>query len=283
VRRALHALEVAGRTQAHQVVANLEPVWIEGDESRIDQIITNLVTNALKYTPAGGRITVTTRAGEGQAVLEVSDTGVGLSREALGQVFELFYQVNETLDRAQGGLGIGLTLVKRLAELHGGSIHAESEGPSRGSTFTLRLPRLTVVEPARPVQLAAALPLRRVLVVEDHADTREAVRALLEAEGHTVFEAEDGTTGLERARSLRPDVVLVDIGLPGQDGYAVAQALRSTEEGRGMLLVAVTGYGQPEDRLHAVQAGFDEHLVKPMDIGRLRELLARMASMAHAS
>jgi len=283
VRRALTALEVSGRTQSHQVMADVEPVWTEGDEGRIDQIITNLVSNALKYTPAGGRVTVTTRASGEQALLEVSDTGVGLSREALGRVFELFYQVNETLERAQGGLGIGLTLVKRLAELHGGSIHAESAGPSRGSTFTLRLPRLTVVEPARPARPAAALPSRRVLVVEDHADTREAVRALLETEGHTVFEAEDGTTGLERARSLRPDAVILDIGLPGQDGYSVARALRSSEEGRDMLLVAVTGYGQQEDRLHALQAGFDEHLVKPMDIGRLRALLARRASLSHAS
>ncbi|HYH96359.1 ATP-binding protein [Hyalangium sp.] len=283
VRRAITALELSGRTHAHQVVAEVEPVWTEGDEGRIDQIITNLVSNALKYTPAGGRVIVTTRASGEQAVLEVSDTGVGLSREALGRVFELFYQVSETLDRAQGGLGIGLTLVKRLAELHGGSILAESAGPSRGSTFTLSLPRLATVELTRPAWAAAALPSRRVLVVEDHSDTREAVRALLEAEGHTVFEAEDGCSGLERARSLRPDAIIMDIGLPGQDGYSVARALRSTEEGRGMLLVAVTGYGQQEDRLHALQAGFDEHLVKPMDIGRLRELLSRRESGVRAA
>ncbi|MDY7227196.1 ATP-binding protein [Hyalangium rubrum] len=284
VRRAIATLEVAGRTQGHQLVVEVEPLWLEADESRLEQLITNLVTNALKYTPAGGRITVTTREHGRQAELRVSDTGVGLSAEALPRVFELFFQADHTLDRAQGGLGIGLTLVQRLVELHGGTIRAESAGLGHGCTFTVCLPRLATEEVARlPVAPAARSLGRRVLVVEDHEDTREAVRALLEAEGHVVFEAEDGTSGLEKARHLRPDAILLDIGLPGQDGYTVARALRATQEGQGVLLVAVTGYGQPEDRRQALQAGFDEHLVKPVDIGRLRELLAQKATRLQAS
>ncbi|WP_164016625.1 ATP-binding protein [Pyxidicoccus trucidator] len=275
VRRAMAALESSGRTQAHRLEVDVQSTWLEGDESRLGQVVTNLVSNALKYTPEGGRVSVRTRVEGEDVVLEVSDTGVGLPPEVLPRVFELFFQADRSLDRSQGGLGVGLTLVKRLVELHGGTVRARSEGASRGSTFTVRLPRGAAREAPQP-RVAEVLPGvgRRLLLVEDHADSRHLVRQLLEADGHTVFEAEDGLSGLAKARELRPDVVLLDIGLPGLDGYGVARALRDTEEGRGLLLIALTGYGLQEDRARALQAGFDEHLVKPVDIVRLREALA---------
>ncbi|NVI97629.1 response regulator [Myxococcus sp. AM009] len=274
VRRAVAALESSGRTQAHQVEVEAPRAWLEGDASRLEQVVTNLVSNALKYTPHGGRVRVVTREEPGHVVLEVSDTGDGLSPDLQERVFELFFQAERTLDRAQGGLGIGLTLVKRLVELHGGSVRAHSDGLAKGSTFTVRLPR-GQVEQAPVLQDAPVAPAsgRHVLLVDDHTDSRQLVRELLEMEGHTVSEAEDGPSGLARARELRPEVVLLDIGLPGLDGYEVARALRSTDEGRDLVLIAVTGYGLEEDRRRALEAGFDEHLVKPVDLARLRELL----------
>ncbi|NOJ80689.1 hybrid sensor histidine kinase/response regulator [Myxococcus xanthus] len=286
VRRAVAALESSGRTQAHQVEVEAPRAWLEGDASRLEQVVTNLVSNALKYTPPGGRIRVVTREEPGHVVLEVSDTGDGLSPELQERVFELFFQAERTLDRAQGGLGIGLTLVKRLVELHGGSVCARSDGLKKGSTFTVRLPR-GQVEQAPRLQDApmAPAPGRHVLLVDDHADSRQLVRELLELDGHTVSEAEDGPSGLARARELRPEVVLLDIGLPGLDGYEVARALRSTDEGRELMLIAVTGYGLADDRRRALEAGFDEHLVKPVDFTRLRELLLprKRAVPAHST
>ncbi|QDF04611.1 hybrid sensor histidine kinase/response regulator [Myxococcus xanthus] len=286
VRRAVAALESSGRTQAHQVEVEAPRAWLEGDASRLEQVVTNLVSNALKYTPPGGRIRVVTREEPGHVVLEVSDTGDGLSPELQDRVFELFFQAERTLDRAQGGLGIGLTLVKRLVELHGGSVRAQSDGLAKGSTFTVRLPR-GQAEQAPRLQDAPMAPAsgRHVLLVDDHTDSRQLVRELLELEGHTVSEAEDGPSGLARARELRPEVVLLDIGLPGLDGYEVARALRSTDEGRDLLLIAVTGYGLEEDRRRALEAGFDEHLVKPVDLTRLRELLRprKRAAPAHST
>ncbi|MFP2933060.1 ATP-binding protein [Pyxidicoccus sp. 3LG] len=274
VRRAVAALESSGRTQAHQVEVDLEPAWLDGDESRLGQVVTNLVSNALKYTPDGGRVRVRVRAEAEHGMLEVTDTGMGLTPEVLPRVFELFFQADHTLDRSQGGLGVGLTLVKRLVELHGGTVQARSEGASHGSTFTVRLPRGAVVTLSQARTGAVApVPGRRILLVEDHVDSRHVVRELLEEDGHTVFEAEDGPSGLTKARELRPDVVLLDIGLPGLDGYEVARTLRASEHGRGPLLIAVTGYGQREDRARAMQAGFDEHLVKPVDLARLRQAL----------
>ncbi|AKQ66965.1 Chemotaxis protein methyltransferase CheR [Myxococcus hansupus] len=274
VRRAVAALESSGKTQAHRVELDVTPAWLQGDPSRLEQVASNLVSNALKYTPPGGLVRVVTREESGQVVLEVSDTGDGLSLELQERVFELFFQAERTLDRAQGGLGIGLTLVKRLVELHGGTVRARSEGVSKGSTFTVRLPRGHVEQtPAPAVSAPEASTGRHVLLVDDHEDSRLLVRELLELEGHTVSEAADGPSGLQTARSLRPDIVLLDIGLPGMDGYEVARALRGTEEGRGLVLIAVTGYGLEEDRRKALDAGFDEHLVKPVDLTRLRELL----------
>jgi CheY-like chemotaxis protein len=242
----------------------------------LEQVVTNLLANAVKYTPAGGEITVSVRRDGDHAVLAVRDTGVGIRPELLPRVLDLFVQSDRSLERSGGGLGIGLSLVRQLVELHGGTVEAASAGPGRGSTFTVRLPVLAAPadadDAARP---AVAGPPRRVLVIEDNDDAREMLRNLLRLFGHEVHEACDGAVGLEEARRLRPDAALIDIGLPGMDGYEVARRIRADLP--GARLVALTGYGQPEDRERALAAGFDVHLVKPVDPDQLQRLLAARA------
>jgi CheY-like chemotaxis protein len=233
------------------------------------------VDNAVKYTPSRGRIRVSVRPVEGHAILRVEDDGIGMSPELLDRVFDLFVQGDRTLERASGGLGIGLMLVRRLVELHGGTVEAASEGPGQGSTFTVRLPsRLAPVAPSRH---EAALPesrvRRRLLVVEDDRDVRESLRTMLELTGHEVHAAEDGPSGLAAIRRLAPDIALVDIGLPGLDGYEVARRVRAEPGGAKPVLVALTGYGSAEDRERAHEAGFDLHLVKPITSDQLARIL----------
>jgi PAS domain S-box-containing protein len=266
----------ARASPGHRITAALEPVWIEGDETRIEQIIGNLVTNAIKYTPEGGSISVKVRPEGEHALLIVQDTGIGIPGDMLLRIFDLFTQGHRELDRSQGGLGIGLTLVKRLVELHGGSIDAASDGPGYGSTFTVRLARIpapALAVPAAPAPPAARAS-RRVLIVEDNADSREMLRAIVELAGHEVEVAGDGPKGVESALTIRPQVALVDVGLPGFDGYEVARRIRATEPGRDMVLLALTGYGQDADRRAAMDAGFDHHLVKPVEAAVLLGLLA---------
>jgi PAS domain S-box-containing protein len=275
VARCLTSLANSGRTSAHDVELVTEPAWVDADETRIEQIVTNLVENAARYTEAGGRIRVRVAADGPDALIEVSDTGVGISPELLPHVFELFVQGQRPLDRTGGGLGLGLPLVRRLTELHGGTVHAESSGPGQGAAFRVRMPRR---EPPAGQELepaaAPATPRRlRIVLVEDNPDGREMLRAFLELDGHEVHEAADGPSGLERAFSLRPDAVIIDIGLPGLDGYELARRLRATEAGRASWLVALTGYGQPQDRRQAEAAGFDVHLVKPISPERVRSAL----------
>jgi len=252
-------------------------VWIEADETRIEQILNNLLGNAVKFTPAGGRVTVAVEARDGLAVLRVEDTGAGVSAELLPRIFDLFVQGQTALHRPAPGLGIGLTLVKRLVDLHGGRIEAASEGPGRGSVFTVRFP---LRQAPRAEGAAAAAPgggrvRRRVLIVEDHDDARDMLRHLLEQIGHEVHEAADGLSGLERAFALKPDAAVIDIGLPELDGYEVARRLRAA--GRAdLLLVAVTGYGQSGDRQRSAEAGFDAHLTKPVDPVALEALLRNL-------
>jgi signal transduction histidine kinase len=280
VRDSLGVLEQEGKTERHEVRVIAEPALVDGDPTRLEQVVRNLLDNALKYTPPGGRVSVTVGRDGEDAVLRVSDTGAGIPAEVLPRVFDLFVQAERSIDRSMGGLGLGLTLVKRLVELHGGSVFAWSAGPDQGSEFVIRLPIL--LEADEPAESAApsvaAGPELRVLVVEDNRDAREGLRMLLEAWGHRVEEAGDGQRGLELALGSLPDVALIDVGLPVLDGYQVAQAIRRAPGGERLLLVAVTGYGQPEDARRAREAGFDAHLVKPIDPDELRRLLQPRAA-----
>jgi signal transduction histidine kinase len=276
-RRALETFEANGATSRHGVTLAAESVWVDGDETRLEQIINNLLTNALKFTPDGGRVAISVTGEDGgAAVLRVRDSGVGISADRLPRVFDLFFQGEATLSRSQGGLGIGLTLVKRLAELHGGSVSVASDGPGRGSVFTVRLPGIPA-RPATPSGLSDGRgdALLRVLLIEDNADSREMLKAALEMSGHTVYDVSDGRQGLEAADRWGPDVAVIDIGLPGVDGYEVGRRLRRLPGGEKLFLVALTGYGQPADRQRSEEAGFDVHLVKPIEPGRLERVLTR--------
>jgi signal transduction histidine kinase len=276
VRGCVATLAQAGKTRGHEIALAVEPAWVEGDETRLQQVITNLVLNAVKFTPPGGSITAGVRA-EGDTVrLWVQDTGVGIAADVLPRVFDAFVQGQPASERSQGGLGLGLTLVHRLAQLHGGSVEAASGGPGHGATFTVRLPRVPPPAAVTASELAppAFAPARHVLLVEDNPDGRGVLRALLELEGHDVEEAADGPGALERALARPPDVAVIDIGLPGLDGYEVARRLRKGPRGDEMVLIALTGYGQPKDRMRSAAAGFDAHLVKPVDDGLLLRTLA---------
>jgi len=252
-----------------------EPVWVEGDAVRLEQILANMVTNAIKYTPAGGRIRVDLCADGGDAVLSVEDSGVGISPRLLPFIFDLYVQADRTLDRAQGGLGIGLTLVRRLIELHGGTIVAASEGEGHGSRFTVRLKQ---VAPAKTSSELVLQPQRRaksrrVLLIEDSADAREMLRMVLELAGHVVYDAPDGVRGLALVNVVRPEVGIIDIGLPIMDGYQVARRIREEPHGRGMLLLALSGYDSPGAGHQPPGHGFDYHLVKPVDPDELARLI----------
>jgi PAS domain S-box-containing protein len=268
-------LRHAGRTGAHALTVAGDPAFVEGDATRLEQVVSNLLDNALKYTPAGGAIAVTLSVEDADAVVRVRDSGIGIAPDTLPYVFDVFVQGHRSLDRPEGGLGLGLPLVKRLVELHGGRVGVASAGSGRGSEFEVRLPRLTA-PPAPAPAAAPAVPgqPRRVALVEDHADARAGLRALLELWGHQVEEAEDGERGLALLRTWVADVALIDLGLPGLDGYALARAARAEAGGRKIVLVALTGYGQPEDRRRVEAAGFDAHLVKPVDPDALQRLLA---------
>jgi two-component system, sensor histidine kinase len=260
-----------------QIEIKAQSAWIEGDIVRMEQIVTNIVGNAVKYTPAGGTIRVRLAIEGGDAVLRVEDTGYGIAPELLPRVFDLFVQGERTLDRAQGGLGIGLTLVRRLVALHGGSVAAFSEGPGRGSVFTVRVPKI-----ARP-QSADAMCApdrdhppckRRVLIIEDNRDAREMFRIMLELFGHEVMEAEDGLAGLALLKTARPDIAVIDVGLPGLNGYEVVRRFRAeAPDADRVMLVALTGYGTPEARERSRQAGFHHHLIKPVNAEALQEIM----------
>jgi signal transduction histidine kinase len=275
VARCMATLHAAVETGQHEMVVETEPVWVDADETRLDQIIGNLVSNALKYTPAGGRVYVKVVSEGDSAVISVEDTGIGVEPSLLPRVFDLFVQGEERLERSRGGLGVGLTLVRRLVELHGGTVAAVSAGPGRGSTFEVRLPR---VEPPHvtPAPTSGPGPARirlHVLVVEDNDDAREMMRHLLGMAGHAVRDAADGVAGLSMALAQPPDVAIIDVGLPGLDGFEVARRLRTDPRGSGVTLIALTGYGQSETRARALEAGFDAFLVKPLAAEDLERIL----------
>jgi CheY-like chemotaxis protein len=239
-------------------------------------VLANLPHNSLKYTPAGGQVTVRTRRDRDDAIVEVHDTGRGFSAALGERLFEAFVQGHQSIHRPEGGMGLGLALVKRLVAMHGGSVHAFSAGPGRGATFTLRLP---AIQPpaeegrARPPERRAPSAKRRILVVEDNADARKMLGVALKQAGHEVHEASDGLSAIETGSAVKPEIALVDIGLPGVDGYEVARALRANPDGRRPVLIAVTGYGQPDDKQRATEAGFDAHITKPIDHERLERLI----------
>ncbi len=272
-RHVVETLDTAGRLAQRRVEIDAEPAWLHGDPTRIEQIVTNLVVNAATYTAEGGRIRVRVARRGDEALLEVSDDGRGIAPEQLARVFDLFYQADSTLDRASGGLGIGLTLVQRLAVLHGGSVQAQSAGRGKGTTFTVRFPASGAAASAQP--LAAPEPARAqaILVVEDNADERESLRMALELQGHRVIAVADGAAALAAARRQRPGAALLDIGLPGMHGYELARRLRE-ELGAGLLLVALTGYGGAAEERRALESGFDRHLTKPVAPEDLARALA---------
>ena len=247
---------------------------VNGDAVRLAQVIENLLINAAKYTPDGGRIALTAAAEGATAVIEVRDNGVGIGPGMLHRVFDLFAQADTSLDRAEGGLGIGLTLVDRLVRMHGGRVEARSAGLGLGTTFTVYLPRIAAPEGSVDDRRAtAAAPGRRVLVVDDNVDSAEMLGALLEIKGHDVRLAHDGRAAAPAAAEFNPDVVLLDIGLPGMDGYRVIEELRAIPSLATAIVVATTGYGREEDRARCLAAGFDEHLTKPIDPVQIDRIL----------
>jgi signal transduction histidine kinase/ActR/RegA family two-component response regulator len=265
------------RESGHHIEIRTEPVWIEGDAVRIEQIVSNIVGNAVKYTPTGGsiRVFLSVDADSDEAVLRVEDNGFGITSELLPVVFDLFVQGERTLERAQGGLGIGLTLVRRLVTLHGGTVSVTSEGAGLGSVFTVRLPQVAAARTANSSGAAPRLDTmrRRVLIVEDNRDAREMFRMMLELSGHQVLEAEEGCRGLELLKSELPDIAFIDVGLPGLDGYEIARRFRCESCGTYVQLVALTGYGTPDALERSHRAGFDRHLIKPVTPETLYELL----------
>jgi len=251
------------------------PFFVNGDRARLVQSLSNLLHNAAKYTDPGGLITVLVSASDEQLELQVRDTGIGVSEFLLPHVFDLFVQSERTLDRAQGGLGIGLSIVRGLIEMHGGTVRATSAGAGCGSTFTIRLPRITPPpEVLRQQARSGSAVKRRVLVVDDNVDAADSLAMLLKSDGHEAETAYSADMALEAVERLRPEIVLLDVGLPQIDGYEIARHLRANNTVPGMRLIALTGYGRKEDRERARAAGFDEHLLKPANVDALRQLLA---------
>jgi CheY-like chemotaxis protein/anti-sigma regulatory factor (Ser/Thr protein kinase) len=279
VRHVVATLQATDFLTERHVEVDIAPVWVDGDRTRLDQILTNLLVNAGRYTSPGQRIRVRVAREGDAAVVRVTDDGQGIAREDLPRVFELFFQAEAGPDRPTGGLGVGLTLVQRLVELHDGEVSAESDGPGKGATFAVRLPAIAA---PKDVQSGHDEPAREghdetVLVVEDNADARESLSVLLELQGYRVLQATDGTAALDILRSARPRVAVLDIGLPGMDGYEVARRARA-EHGQEIVLIALTGYVTARDEERGTQAGFDRHLAKPVSIDALLRAIAQKNS-----
>jgi signal transduction histidine kinase len=272
---------IEARKHTLEAMLPQDALMVEADPVRLTQVLSNLLNNAAKFTPGGGQIWLTAERAGGEAIVRVRDTGAGIPANLLSTVFELFTQVNCTAGRAEGGLGIGLTLVRRLTEMHGGTVEAFSAGPDQGSEFVVRLPLLPDTPPRDEVKerngVKGGQPPtigRRLLVVDDNQDAAESLAALLRLLGHDVRTAPDGQIALEVAAAHHPEVVLLDLGLPGMNGWEVCRRLRRQVGLKGALVVALTGYGQEEDRRHSREVGFNAHLVKPVDLAALQELLA---------
>jgi signal transduction histidine kinase len=279
VRGAVATLSADARLD-RQIDVCTEPAWVDGDAVRIQQVVMNILTNAVKYTPPAGRILVALRADGDDAVLTVEDSGFGISPSLLPFIFDIYVQADHTVDRARGGLGIGLALVRRLVDLHGGTVVASSDGEGKGSRFTVRLKKIPPAETSSGVSFPRterrAKP-RRVLLIEDSGEARERLRSLLELAGHVVYHTTDGIRGIELLNVVRPHVGIIDVTLPGMDGYQVARRIREKPQGRGMLLLALTGQASTGDSAHWLEHGFDYHLIKPVDPDYLARLIGEVA------
>jgi CheY-like chemotaxis protein/two-component sensor histidine kinase len=253
-----------------------DPVPMLGDLARIQQIVVNLLSNAANYSAPDSRVELRVGVNGDQAVLRVVDRGFGIESEMLSKIFELFVQAEQRIDRPRGGLGVGLSLAKSIAELHGGSIEARSDGPNMGSEFLVRLPIAQSINLRPERQAPVRGPRRRLVLVEDQNDAREMMKMLLESLDHIVLDAADGASALDLIAREKPDAALIDIGLPEMNGYEVAQRIRENQELQNVVLVALTGYGAAADISAARSAGFDAHLIKPADVHRLEELLSAM-------
>jgi signal transduction histidine kinase len=274
IAQAMESTEPLFREREHRVflTSDYGPLWVDGDGARLVQCVTNVLTNAAKYTDPGGQIHIEVRAENGEAVIIVADDGVGIAPELLPQIFDLFVQSERSLDRSQGGLGIGLSVVQRLIHMHGGAVKAKSDGPGRGATFELRLPRVAAPGTPPPAPPPQEIVARRILIVDDNTDAADSLAMILNMDGHRAEPVYDARTALERVGTFAPEIILLDIGLPGMDGYEVARRLRAS--GSRAQIVALTGYGRLEDVEKAKAAGFDAHLVKPVD---MQQLLRRLA------
>jgi CheY-like chemotaxis protein len=265
------------RHQATSVAVPEERLEIDADPVRLNQVIQNLLHNASKFTPQGGRIELTAAREDDHVVITVKDNGIGMTAELAACAFELFKQGHQGIDRPEGGLGVGLTLVDRLVALHGGTVSAQCGGPGKGSEFTVRIPARAQQTPRQPTSRsdeddAHPIAHRRVMVIDDNLDAANALRYLLENDGHEVKVAVDGSAGLAVARQFKPDFLLLDIGLPNLNGYEIARRMRQDETLRHVTIIAITGYGQSNDRARALAAGFDHHMTKPVEFHTLQKL-----------
>jgi CheY-like chemotaxis protein len=280
IRSAVETSQPLITESGHELIVSLpeQPVHVDGDLTRLSQVFANLLNNAAKFTDPGGRIQLTARIDGGDVVAAVQDNGVGMPSGQLSSIFEMFTHIDQGTDRSYGGLGIGLTLVRRLVELHGGSVIAESDGPGHGSVLTVRLPRLleTVEQPRwmeKPAETGGAR--YRILIVDDNRDSADMLGVMLGLKGHTVQAVYDGSATFEVGATFAPDVVLLDLGMPRPDGFEVCRRLRKQPWGAHALVIAVTGWGQTSDRRRTREAGFDDHLVKPLEPTALDAVLAR--------
>jgi signal transduction histidine kinase/CheY-like chemotaxis protein len=281
-----HAVETSRSSideAAHELTINLPAgaCVVDGDLTRLTQVVSNLLNNAARYTEPGGRIALTAEREGREAVIRVRDNGIGIPAAMLPQLFEMFTQVDPSMRRAQGGLGIGLALAKVLVELHGGTLSGSSDGPGKGAEFMIRLPLSS--EPATTIAPAAETPTgtessAQILIVDDNQDVARSLALLLRHLGHEITIAHDGLAAIETARQSRPDVILLDIGLPDIDGYEVCRSIRASGWGKQMLIVAITGWGQQEDRRRSREAGFDDHLIKPVAPNAIDALLAKLSA-----
>jgi CheY-like chemotaxis protein len=281
VHQAVEACRPMAEGADHEVTVTLppQPVYLDADPVRLSQVVTNLLHNACKFTERRGRIGLTAQRQGGDVVVAVKDDGIGIPPDKLDSIFEMFSQVDQSLERSRGGLGIGLTLTRRLVELHGGSVEARSDGLGRGSEFVVRLP-VAVERPSPPDEPGDEIRptgRRRILVVDDNRDSADSLAMLLQLGGNETSVAYDGEEAVAAAAKQRPDVILLDIGLPKLNGYDACRRVRENRWAKGVVIIALTGWGQEEDRRKSAAAGFDGHLVKPVDHAELLKLLARLS------